>query len=352
MYIFKSTIQLLLFSSLLLISACNDNSNTEAKALKAAVPAKTTAPAKNEQATKILYITSVGWFHDYQQQIKTISSAINQGVNAEIDVIVGDVEYLTTNDFSKGYDLLIYNFCHAAQRDEKLVKSLMSPIVDEGKPLIALHCAMHSFQYSPDWAVFLGLKTLRHEQQRSFSVEKVGSHKLIDGLPETWTLSSDELYITINQDENIVPLLHSYGVETKKLHPQAWLYQSGKGKVVGTTLGHNIETLTDANFQQFLVNSIRFLTDKDESYPVEGNHSLSLNILTEDVSYPDKKEKKCVIHNMFAIGGEKVNACVASQCSDSSTLAQCTAQCQQDNPWPVPESLREACQNNELSVPK
>ena len=345
MYIFKSTIQLFLICSLLLISACNDNSNTGTKAVKA------TVPVKSEQATKILYITSVGWFHDYQQQIKTISSNINQYMNADIDVIVGDIERLKTTDFSNGYDLLIYNFCHAAQRDNELLQSLMSPVVNEGKPLIALHCAMHSFQYSPDWATFLGLKTLRHEQQRSFAVEKVGNHKLIADLAETWTLSSDELYITISQDEGIVPLLQSYGIETKKQHTQAWLYQSGKGKVIGTTLGHNEQTLTDSNFQQFIANSIRFLVIKEPEVAPETGYNISLNILTEGVNYPDDQEKKCVIHNMFSIGGEKVKSCVASQCTDTSTLAQCTAQCKQDNPWAVPKQLREACQSNELTAP-
>jgi len=340
MYKFKSTIQLLLISSLLLISACNDTSNKEA-----------TAPAQTEQVTKILYITSVGWFHDYQQQMQIISNNINQSINADIDIIVGDIERLKSTDFSKGYDLLIYNFCHTAQRDDDLVKRLINPVVEKGKPVIALHCAMHSFLYFPEWATFLGLKTLRHEAQRSFDVEKVGNHQLIDNLPDSLTLSSDELYITISQNENSVPLLQSYGIETKEMHTQAWLYQSGNGKVIGTTLGHNEQTLADVHFQQFFSNSIIYLTNKKTTPVARLDGKASVNILTEQISFPDKSEKQCVIHNMFSIGGEKVKPCIASQCTDTSTLAECTAQCQQDNPWPVPESLREACQNNELTAP-
>ena len=341
MYNTRAYVRLILVTLLLLISACSKK-NQEAQLID---------PVTAKQPTKILYITSVGWFHDYQQQVKTISKSINQFVDADIDVIVGDIEYLKANDFSKGYDLLIYNFCHAAQRDDKLIKKLMSPVVDEGKPLIALHCAMHSFQYSPEWPIFLGLKTLRHEQERSFDVKKVSNHKLTDDMPDTWTLSSDELYITLEQAETTIPLLQSFGVETQKQHTQAWLYQSGKGQVIGTTLGHNESTLTDEKFKQFLVNSIHFLIDTDQLDLTKSTHNMSLNVLTKSVTYPDKAEKQCVIHNMFAIGGEKVKACIAKQCVESSMIAECTAQCQKDNPWPVPESLREACQKNQLTVP-
>lgn len=351
MYKFKSTIQLLLISSLLLISACNDNSNTEAKAVKAAVPVKTTAPGKAEQATKILYITSVGWFHDYQQQIKTISNNINQYMNADIDVIVGDIERLKTTDFSNGYDLLIYNFCHAAQRDDALVQSLISPVTERGVPLIALHCAMHSFQFDSQWADFLGLHTLRHEKQRDITVEKVGEHALTKAFPDSWDLASDELYITLSKNENAIALLQSYGVETKQNHTQAWLYKPGQGKIIGTTLGHNESTLKNANFQRFLANSIQYLLGLELTISANPAFTSSVNLLSQDVIYPDQQEKKCVIHNMFSIGGEKVKSCVASQCTDSSKIAQCTTQCQQDNPWPVPESLRAACQNSELTAP-
>lgn len=350
MYQFKSPLAITLLAMLLFISACSEQSVNKSKsAEKADMQAE---PVISQPKSKILYITSVGWFHDYQRQIDIIGSNISKFVDADIDVIVGDVEYLKANDFSKGYDLLIYNFCHAAQRDDELVQSLISPVTEKGVPLIALHCAMHSFQFDNQWAKFLGLHTLRHEKQRSLAIEKMGSHALVNTFPDSWTLTSDELYITISQNEHITPLLQSYGIETKKNHTQAWLFQSGKGQVVGTTLGHNESTLENINFQRFLGNSVQYLLGSKLTEAATLPFASTVNLLSKSVSYPQKAEKQCVIHNMFSIGGEKVKSCIASQCTDSSKLAECTTQCQQDNPWPVPESLREACQNNELTVPK
>jgi hypothetical protein len=229
---------------------------------------------------------------------------------------------------------------------------LLTPITEKGLPLIALHCAMHSFQFDLQWSEFLGLHTLRHEKQRDITVEKVGEHALIKAFPDSWDLASDELYITLSKNENTTALLQSYGVETKQNHTQAWLYKSGQGKIIGTTLGHNESTLKNTNFQRFLGNSIQYLLGLELKKAANSPLTTSINLLSKGVIYPEQQEKKCVIHNMFSIGGEKVKSCIASQCTDSSKLAECTRQCQQDNPWPVPESLRTACQNNELTVPK
>ncbi|WOH36154.1 ThuA domain-containing protein [Thalassotalea fonticola] len=345
---FKVIINITLLSLCFLLAAC-DKPNTPAQQVQ-----KTTAEIR------VLYVTSVGWFHDYQQQIKLLSSTIQQSINADVDVIVGDVERLKTTDFSKGYDLLVYNFCHAAQRDEQLVQSLITPVTEKSIPAIALHCAMHSFQFDPQWSEFLGLHTLRHETQRSFNIEKVGDHELVNDISDTWEVASDELYITLSENQKTTPLLKSFGVETKAYHTQAWLYQSGKGQVIGTTLGHNEETLEDENFQLFLSNSIHYLLGKEVLAKELGpetikNKPSKVNVLTSNVNYPNADEKKCVIHNMFSIGGEKVKACISNRCDNSDNSADnasCTAQCQQDNPWPVPETLREDCQNNVLNSPK
>jgi type 1 glutamine amidotransferase len=342
---FKFYWQLFFITVLLLTAACGEQKMQDGK------PAQVTEPVHTQQKSKILYITSVGWFHDYQKQIQTITRNISGYVDADIDVIVGDTEYLKVNDFSAGYDLLIYNFCHAAQRDEELVQSLITPVTEKGLPLVALHCTMHSFQFDERWPSFLGLHTLRHEEQRAITVKKMGKHPLISEFPERWDLASDELYITLSQNDSIMPLLQSYGIETEKNHTQAWLYQSGKGKVIGTTLGHSDSTLDDLNFQRFLGNSIQYLLGLELTAAPRSVHTSSVTLLSADLAYPDKQEKQCVIHNMFAIGGEKVKNCVTKLCMDSLTLDECTSQCQKDNPWPVPEDLREACQNNELSVP-
>jgi uncharacterized protein len=307
----------------------------------------------NEEASvaplKILYVTSAGWFHDYEKQVNIISRAINKSVNADIDVIVGDVNRIKSSGFSEGYDLLFYNFCHAAQRDEDLVESLISPVRDQGIPAIAMHCAMHSFQYTSSWPEFLGLHTLRHEQQRGFLVEKSMPHAVTEELPSSWAIASDELYITLSKNNEIIPLLTAYGIETKSDHHQAWLFSVGEGQLMGTTLGHSEESLNDDNFQSLLGRSVAFLTGRSGSD--SSVKPFQTNILSENVRYPNRDEKRCVVHNMFSIGGKAVESCVESLCHDKQEvdLKSCTQQCQQDNPWPVPETLWDDCRNGVLT---
>ena len=61
-------------------------------------------------ALKVLYVTSVGWFHDYQRQTELVTTAIGERIDVDFDVIVGDTARLRDTDFALGYDVLIYNF--------------------------------------------------------------------------------------------------------------------------------------------------------------------------------------------------------------------------------------------------
>ncbi len=328
-------LSLLSLAALMMLSGCYTTNNKPAA-----------------KPVKALYITSAGWFHQYEEQIALVHQGLSKDVAVSLDIIVGDVERLKQTDFAAGYDLLIYNFCHAAQRDEEFVESLIRPVYQDGKPLIALHCTMHSFQFDKRWPVFLGLKTLRHEKQRSFEVTTVGEHELLNNIAASFSLASDELYLTIEKDEKITPLLNAYGVESKAVHTQGWLYQSGKGEVIATTLGHHQNTLSDQNFQQFLANSVTYLTkSQGENRQVAALGEGKITVLSENAKYPDSALRQCVIHNMFSIGGEKVNACIEMQCNDQNK-EQCTKQCQEDNPWPVPETLWDDCQSGKLTAPK
>lgn len=341
-YHFKIPFFILLTSFIL--SACHRNA-----VQKIDIAGRTLPPVK------VLYITSVGWFHDYQSQTQLLSNGVNQYLPTQFDVIVGDVERLKNTAFWQGYDVLIYNFCHAANNDKELIKQLIKPVVELGKPVFAMHCSMHSFQYEPKWPEFLGLSTLRHEHQRRFNLHS-NAHVLTKGIDTLWDLALDELYINISTNPNAEVLMTAYGIETEKTHVQSWLYQSGKGQIVGTTLGHNESTLKDKNFLRFLANGIAYLTGRDIASKQTLRVTNDISVLTADVNYPTENEKRCVIHNMFSIGGAAVNQCLTSQCGntekDSAKEKICHQQCALDNPWPVPETLRENCQSGKLTAPK
>jgi hypothetical protein len=316
----------------------------------------TTARVGAESAEKgdrieVLYVTSVGWYHDYEQQADLITGAIGRRLPAAFDVIVGDIERLRNTDFAAGYDVLIYNFCHAGRRDSKLIDNLIRPVRDQGIPLLALHCTMHSFQHAEEWYDLLGLKTLRHEEQRAFTLDRGVEHPVTSTLEFPWQLASDELYINLSVGEGSKALMTAYGVETQKHHLQAWLHLVNGTPVLATTLGHGEDTLLDPQFQQFLANSVAFLAGRlDDEGALQlpaaciGDCPVEVSMLTANVSFPTADERSCVIKTMFGIGIPAVEGC-EKRCREEGELldAECTKHCQISEPWPTPESLWPDC---------
>lgn len=300
---------------------------------------------------RVLYVTSVGWFHDYQEQTDLLTRAIGHRLNSDFDVIVGDIARLRDTDFSVGYDLLIYNFCHAARRDPALIENLIVPVRDRGIPMLAVHCTMHSFQHMNEWYGLLGLKTLRHEEQRSFTLEKAQAHPITAAINFPWELASDELYINRRVASNSNSLVTAYGIETSKHHVQAWLHEVNGTPVVASTLGHAKETLADPQFQQFLANAAAFLTGRldangqiDPRYGCDEDCSVTTKTLTKDVEYPTDDERKCVIGAMFESGIPPVRACErACNTKGVKSANECAEQCQISEPWSTPESFWPAC---------
>jgi uncharacterized protein len=275
-----------------------------------------------DNSLRVLYVTSVGWFHDYQRQTELITSSVSRHLNASFDVIVGDIPRLMEPDFATGYDVLVYNFCHASRRDPDLVENLMRPVTEQGIPLLAVHCAMHSFQHVDAWHNFLGLKTLRHEDLRSFTLERGSTHPTTEGLRFPWVLESDELYINMTVSSESQSLIKAWGVETKRDHLQAWLYKVQGTPLLATTLGHSEETLSDPQFGEFIARSIAYLAGKlgedgEISAEVACDDACSPRVrtLTENVRYPTDLERACVLKVLFA----------------------------SSDPWPAPEDLWPAC---------
>ena len=65
-----------------------------------------------------LIITSPGVFHNYRQQTWVLAHRIAEHANVRFDVSLAELERWKTTDYSAGYDVLIYNFCMADNRDE------------------------------------------------------------------------------------------------------------------------------------------------------------------------------------------------------------------------------------------
>lgn len=89
-------------------------------------------------------------------------------------------------------------------------------------------------------------------------------HPIFNGFPEGLALS-DEFYWDLNHDDaaevigdvRVGPAAHSKGpvdaaALSEKRHPAIWTLEAGKGRVFGTTIGHNTFTYFDPRFRIML----------------------------------------------------------------------------------------------------
>jgi uncharacterized protein len=65
---------------------------------------------------------------------------------------------------------------------------------------------------------------------------------ILQGFPDRWQTSGDELYQTIEMTDDSHPLLRVKSPQDGREHIVCWTHTYGKGRVFATTLGHDLHT--------------------------------------------------------------------------------------------------------------
>lgn len=141
-----------------------------------------------------------GCCHDYAEQHKILFEGIQQRGNLQVDVWWTDdkstnppLTLFDSDDWAKGYDIIIHDECAAANRDVEVVKRILN--VHKNTPAVHLHCAMHSFRNGTDlWFQHLGLQSTGHGPHLPLDVKFIDrEHPVVAGMQD-WTIQKDELY--------------------------------------------------------------------------------------------------------------------------------------------------------------
>jgi type 1 glutamine amidotransferase len=222
---------------------------------------------------KILFITG-GGYHDYNKQGPFLKEKLSELANVDIEIVNGGKDshavpaIFSDPKFGEGYDAIIYDLCYAVDNkpvDPKLYEKIFE-VTKAGKPAILVHCAMHCFRPAKDWAEYAGMRTNHHERYGPFSVRPAdGKNPITMGWPDDWKTPGDEQYVTEEVYPDTVKLLISTGVGEKEKHPEnvvAWQHTFGKGRVFGTTLGHDMKTTADPHYLQLMANGLLWACDK------------------------------------------------------------------------------------------
>lgn len=222
--------------------------------------------ADEPKPIRALLVTG-GCCHDYAKQ----KEILTQGISARAPVqwtIVHEggasldhkVSIYSKSDWAKPFDVVVHDECFADVKDKEFVEAILKPH-HEGVAAVNLHCAMHSYRTGTNmWFDFVGLTSTGHGPQLpieiTFQDEK---HPITRGL-SGWTTIKEELYNNKKIGESTVPL--AQGKQGNTQAAVVWVNTYGKGRVFGTTLGHNNETVADARYLDLLTRGLLWACDK------------------------------------------------------------------------------------------
>jgi type 1 glutamine amidotransferase len=224
-----------------------------------------------------------GCCHDYGAQKTILSEGISARANVtwtiihegEADAKTHKFSIYTNADWAKGYDVVLHNECSGQVTNADWVEHIAKAHFG-GVPAVVVHCSIHSYRYSStdEWRKALGVSSMRHQTKRKFEVVTVKpDHPIMKGFPATWRHEPDELYEIIKVWPECTPLGEALTPgNTTNRHPCIWVNQYGKGRVFGTTLGHDNQTMQRADYLDLVTRGLLWACSKldDKGEPKVG----------------------------------------------------------------------------------
>src|SRR4051794_15081750 len=231
------------------------------------------ARANGPKPLKVLWCTG-GGFHDFDGLTPLLTDAIKKDANVDF-VVSRDYKAWAKEGFADGYDALVLFFSFHDKEAQPVVDNIAATI-RTGKPAVVIHGTLHAFrELGPGRDAYceaIGLTSVKHDPKRSLETKKVSNHPILTGWPDDWKTPSDELYENVKFWPGATPLLTAYSETSKKDHAVAWINQYGKGRVFGTSLGHDRQTADMESYQHLLADGLLWACDKldDGGHPKAG----------------------------------------------------------------------------------
>ena len=222
-----------------------------------------------------------GCCHDYTNQKKILSEGVSARANVEWTIVHEGgsstnhkVSIYNDPKWADGYDVVVHNECFADVSDPAFIKNV-TDAHKNGVAAIVVHCTMHTFRdlKSDDYREFLGVTTRSHGPQQPLDVKNLkADHPIMKGFPATWTTGNEELYAILKVWPTTTVLAQAYALDNKKDHAVIWTNTYGKGRVFGTTIGHNNKTMSDPVYLDMITRGLLWATDKldEEGKPKDG----------------------------------------------------------------------------------
>jgi type 1 glutamine amidotransferase len=222
---------------------------------------------------RALLITG-GCCHDYDRQKVIIPEGVGARARVEWTIVHEGgqsndhrVSVYEKPDWAKGYDVIVHNECFAEVTDKAFIENVIAAHRN-GTAAVVIHCTMHTFRdlKSDEWREFLGVTTRRHGPQQPLDVKNLAPNDpIMKDFPLEWKTGKEELYAIEKVWPDTEVLAQAYALDNKKDHAVIWKHNYGKGRVFGTTLAHNNDTMSDPVYLDMLTRGLLWACDKLDS---------------------------------------------------------------------------------------
>lgn len=222
---------------------------------------------------KVLLVTGEK-HHDYESQKTILSKGVKERVPSDWTIWhhktadAAKVD-LSVTGWADPYDVVVYNICHAVEKDKAFVEKLCK-VHHTGKPAVAIHCTMHSYHFTiegkegeKEFNRLLGAYTRRHGAHKPITVKKtIVDHPATRSMPDEWTTAQGELYVLKKLYDTTTVLAYGDAGYDEGPQPLIWLNRYGNTRVFCTTLGHHNSTMERPEYLDMISEGIKWAAGK------------------------------------------------------------------------------------------
>ena len=216
------------------------------------------AGGKDGQSRKVLIVTGIDYpGHKWKLTAPVLAQAIAADKRLQV-TITEDPNDLANKQLS-GYDVIVLHFMNwETPGPGPQARANLQGVVRGGKGLVLVHFACGAFQ---DWPQFVELagrvwdpKLRGHDPHGKFTVKITDAkHPAMKGLKDFET--TDELYTCLAGKTPIKVLATARSKVDNKDYPIAFVLDYGKGRVLHSVLGHDVQALANPDVGRLFRNA-------------------------------------------------------------------------------------------------
>lgn len=217
-----------------------------------------------ENKTKALIITgNLSPMHDWRY----VNQMLRKSLEASGHFLVKICEdfHGMTQEALTAYDVLILNYDGCSSGDMttpvplgQYAEQAICNFVADGKGIFFFHSStMVKPPFSEEFIRLAGSHDCcgkyKHYKDTGYDVHVLPGHPITDGVESRWSLCDDDFFNWIELDDDCTTLATIHDPVNNRDVPCFWCKQYGKGRVFGSILGHQQDTLRRLDYCRLLI---------------------------------------------------------------------------------------------------